>query len=106
MQHGVEGPGEVIGKGAAGVTFRHWNQAGQEQEEQQQELKREGSTQGPVEEGSRGRRFPLLSAKHIIFSARRHEIQTTLSALLLTFEWRSLSLNLQPPEKHFDTGRL
>lgn len=106
MQHGVEGPGEVIGKGAAGVTFRHWNHAGQEQEEQQQELKREGGTQGPVEEGSRGRRFPLLSAKHIIFSARRHEIQATLSALLLTFEWRSLSLNLQPPEKHFDTGRL
>lgn len=41
MQHGVEGPGKVVGHSAAGVAVRQRNQAGEEQEEQQQELEGE-----------------------------------------------------------------
>lgn len=33
-QHWVEGPGEVVGRGTAGVALRQGNQTGEEQEEQ------------------------------------------------------------------------
>lgn len=38
VQHGVEGPGEVVGPGAAGLTLGQGNQTGQEQEEEQEEV--------------------------------------------------------------------
>lgn len=55
-EHGVEGTGKIVGEGTAVVLFRHGNQAGQPDEEQQEELKGKSCSENPVQEASAGAR--------------------------------------------------
>lgn len=46
-QHGVEGAGKVIGPRTAVVVAPGWDQAGQQQKQQEEEVEREGCPQHP-----------------------------------------------------------
>lgn len=60
-QHGVEGAGEVVGERAAVILLGQRNQAGQDQQQQEEDVEGEGSAENPVEERpSRGRVPPVL----------------------------------------------
>lgn len=69
VQHGVEGPGEVVGQGAARLAVRQRNQAGQQQEEQQQQLQGEGGSKEAGEERSRWGRFSSVEQKQKLIKA-------------------------------------
>lgn len=51
-QHGVKGPGEVVGLSAAVVLFGRGQQAGQEQQQQEQQLEGERCPDHAGEEGA------------------------------------------------------
>lgn len=55
-QHGVEGPGKVIGLSAAVVLHGGGQQAGQEQQQQKQQLEGQRRPDHPREEGAWGPR--------------------------------------------------
>ena len=55
-QHGVEGPGKVIGLSAAVVLHGGGQQAGQEQQQQKQQLEGQRRPDHPREEGAWGTR--------------------------------------------------
>lgn len=50
-QHRMEGAGEVVGVVAAVVLLRHWNQAGQADEQQEEQVDRERGPEDPTQEG-------------------------------------------------------
>lgn len=64
-QHGVKGPGKVVGLSAAVVLFGGGQQAGQEQQQQQQQLEGQRRPDHPPEEGALGpRAFRASGAGH------------------------------------------
>lgn len=56
----MEGAGKVVGEGTTVVFLRHWHEAGEPDEEQQEELKGKSRTEHSEQEGAAGPSWPIL----------------------------------------------